>query len=293
VIPAGFIGRNHLTIPLTTLLELAQRPGEIPGIGPVDPWLARDLARASAAHPKTTWCLTVTDQDGHAIGHGCARPEPKNHTTPTGKHHKQRPPGGTGPPGRTGPPGGTSPDRPGGADPPGATSPGPPSGTDPPGQASPDPHDPPGQTRPGFTFTAAGQDGPPGGYGRWRLGTGIPGQPDLLISIDPIATDPCDHRFEAAGHDPGVKLRHLTQVRYATCTGPTCRRPAQQCDFEHNTPYEAGGRTCICNGSPKCRHEHRLKQDKRWKVEQHPDGTFTWTAPSGRKYTTEPTRYPT
>src|ERR1700677_1631104 len=101
VVPAGFIGRNHLTISLTTLLELAQRPGEIPGIGPVDPWLARDLARASAAHPKTTWCLTVTDQDGHAIGHGCARPEPGNHNTPTAKRQKQRPTGGTDPPGAT------------------------------------------------------------------------------------------------------------------------------------------------------------------------------------------------
>jgi hypothetical protein len=276
VIPAGFIGRNHLTIPLTTLLELAQRPGEIPGIGPVDPWLSRDLARASAANPKTTWCFTVTDQDGHAIGHGCARPEPKNHSTRTGKRQQQPPPGGTGPPG---PPAGTSPDPPG--------------GTDPPGQTSPDPHDPPGQTRPEFTFTAEDQPGPPGGYGKWRFSTGIPGQPDLILAIDPIATDTCDHRFEAPGHDPGVKLRHLTQIRYATCTGPTCRRPAQQCDFEHNTPHEAGGRTCICNGSPKCRHEHRLKQDPRWKVEQHPDGTFTWTAPSGRQYTTEPTRYPT
>ena len=33
--------------------------------------------------------------------------------------------------------------------------------------------------------------------------------PDLILTIDPITTDPCDHRFEARGHDPGVKLRHL------------------------------------------------------------------------------------
>jgi hypothetical protein len=33
-------------------------------------------------------------------------------------------------------------------------------------------------------------------------------------------------------------------------------------------------------------------QHPRWKVEQFPDGTFRWTAPSGRQYTTEPTRYP-
>ncbi len=59
--PSGFAGRLHLTVPLTTLLDLADRPGEIPGLGPVDPWLARDLARAAAANPQTTWCLTVTD----------------------------------------------------------------------------------------------------------------------------------------------------------------------------------------------------------------------------------------
>jgi hypothetical protein len=120
----------------------------------------------------------------------------------------------------------------------------------------------------------------------------LPGRPDLLIALDPIAIDTCDHRFEARGHDPGVKLRHLTQIRHATCTGPTCRRPSAQSDFEHNIPYEAGGRTCMCNGGPKCRHEHRIKQHPRWKVEQITPATFRWTTPSGRQYTTEPTRYP-
>jgi hypothetical protein len=47
-----------------------------------------------------------------------------------------------------------------------------------------------------------------------------------------------------------------------------------------------------CNRSPKCRYDHRLKQDARWKAEQLPDGTTRWTTPSGRTYTAEPTRYP-
>jgi hypothetical protein len=94
VIPAGFAGRVHLTVPLATLLELADRPGEIPGIGPVDPWLARDLARAAAQNPKTTWCLTVTNDQGQAIGHGCARPEPKNHRKDNAKREKPGKPGG-------------------------------------------------------------------------------------------------------------------------------------------------------------------------------------------------------
>ena len=230
--PGGFAGRANLTVPLATLTSLAGRPGELSGLGPIDPWLARDLATAAARNPKTKWCVTVTDEHGHAIGHGCARPEPRNHR----KH------AGPGPP--------------------------------------------------GFAFTPASRDGPPDGYGTWRLHT--PGNgPDLLVTLDPLTTPDCGHRFESRGHDPAVKLRHLSQIRHATCTSPICRRPASQCDFEHNTPYEAGGRTCLCNGGPKCRHDHRLKQHPRWKVDQLPDGTFRWTTPAGRTYTTEPTRYPT
>jgi hypothetical protein len=223
-----------LTVPLAIVTGLADRPGELGGIGPVDPWLARDLARAAAASSKTTWCVTVTDQDGHAVGHGCARPEPRNHGKRAG--------------------------------------PGPPEGT-------------------GFTFTLASPDGPPGGYGTWRLRTPGPG-PDLIITLESLTTSPCDHRHESSGHDPGVRLKHLIQVRHSTCTSPVCRRPAAQCDVEHNTPYEVGGRTFRCNTGPKCRHDHRLKQHPKWKVDQLPDGTFRWTTPSGRTYTTEPTRYP-
>ena len=231
---AGFAARSTLTVPLVTLAGLADRPGELAGLGPVDPWLARDLATAAARNPSSTWCVTVTDEHGHAIGHGCARPEPR-------RHRKRAGPG---------PPGGT-----------------------------------------GFTFTQASRDGPPGGYGTWTLRT--PGNgPDLTVALDSLTTDPCDHRHQAKRHDPGAKLRHLSQIRHATCTSPVCRRPAAQCDHEHNTPYEAGGRSCLCNTGPKCRHDHRLKQHPKWHVDQLPDGTFRWTAPSGRTYTTEPTRYP-
>ena len=261
VIPAGFAGRITLTIPLATLTGLADRPGEISGIGPVDPWLARDLANAAAQNPGSTWCVTVTDEQGHAVGHGCARPEPKNRE-PKNREPKNREPKNH-----------RKREKPGLA-----------GGHDPPGGA--------GNGGAGFVFTTTGGDGPAGGYGTWRLSTGIAGQRDLLISLDPVTTEDCDHRYQAKGHDPGVKLRHLSQIQHATCTSPTCRRPADQCDFEHNTAYEAGGRTCLCNGGPKCRRDHRLKQHPRWKVEQLADSTFRWTTPSGRQYTTEPTRYP-
>ncbi len=249
LVPGGFAATVNLTVPLATTLGLADRPGDLAGFGPVDPWLARDLAGAAAASPGTTWCVTFTDQQGHAIGHDCARPAPRNHS-----NHSRR--------GRRG------------------GSPGSPGWT---GNRK--------QSRSGFAFTRTSRDGPPGGYGTWTLH--VPGNgPGLTVEVHPLTTENCDHRLQAPGHDPGARLRHLTQIRHATCTSPICRRPAATCDYEHNTPYEAGGRTCLCNGNPKCRRDHRLKQHPQWSVEQHPDGTVTWTTPSGRAYTTEPTRYP-
>ena len=108
--PAGFAGRVTLTVPLTTVQDQAERPGEIPGIGPVDPALARDLAASAAQNPSTTWCVTVTDQDGHAIGHGCARPEPKSHRKRAGDLGRRAGPGSPSPlPARTGRRAGTAP----------------------------------------------------------------------------------------------------------------------------------------------------------------------------------------
>ncbi len=248
-VPGGFAATVNLTVPLVTVLGLADRPGDLAGSGPVDPWLARDLARAAAASPATTWCVTFTDQQGHATGHDCARPAPGNHSR-RGKRGKRG--GSPGPAGRT-------------------------------GNRNPSPS--------GFAFTRTSRDGPPGGYGTWTLR--IPGNsPGLTVEMHPLTTENCAHRWQAPGHDPGVRLRHLTQIRYATCVSPICRRPAASCDYEHNIPFEAAGRTCLCNANPKCRRDHRLKQHPGWTVEQHPDGTVAWTTPSGRTYTTEPTRYP-
>ena len=73
----------NLTLPLKTLLELGDPPGDAGPFGPLDPAAARDLARTAAAHPRTRWCVTVTDEDGHAVAHGCARgPRPWAGLTP-------------------------------------------------------------------------------------------------------------------------------------------------------------------------------------------------------------------
>ena len=74
VAPGGFAVRGMLTVPLADLTGIAERPGTMSGIGPIDPWLARDLATAAARNPRTSWCVTVTDEHGYATGHGCGPP---------------------------------------------------------------------------------------------------------------------------------------------------------------------------------------------------------------------------
>ena len=66
--------REHLAFPLLTLAGLAERPGAAHGLGALDAGLVRDLLAAGARHPGSQFCITVTDEHGHAIGHGCCKP---------------------------------------------------------------------------------------------------------------------------------------------------------------------------------------------------------------------------
>ena len=239
-------GRLNLTVPLVTLAGEADRPGELSGFGPVDPWQARRLGEAALGSAASKVCVTVTDEQGVMTEHGCARP-------PTRAEQKAL--RGQGPPGGTRPPGGG------------------------------------GQGLALIPFRGQDRGQLHSGGGTWVLHPGA-GRPVLIVRIWPVSTDPCDHRLLTAAHNPGKELRHLTELRYGACSGPACRRPARQCDWEHNKPWEEYGATCLCNGNPKCRFEHRLKQDARWTITQHPDGRIDWRAPTGRTATTEPHRFP-
>ena len=102
--PGGLAARINVTVPLSTLLGTSDTPGEVAAFGPVDPELARELARAAGMHPATRWCVTVTGQHGQAIGHGCA----------PGRHSAPQRPSRAGPkgPAQDGPPDGPAPDGP-------------------------------------------------------------------------------------------------------------------------------------------------------------------------------------
>ncbi len=64
-------GVINLTVPLSTWAGLTEAPGEVAGYGPADAGTCRDLA--SWVDILTRCCLTVTDQDGNAVAHACAR----------------------------------------------------------------------------------------------------------------------------------------------------------------------------------------------------------------------------
>jgi hypothetical protein len=257
-----------LVVPLATLLGLAGRPGEVQGLGLLDPALARQMAAAAAASPRTEVCVTVTSAEGYAIGHGCARPD-----------RTRRPalavaPGGTS---RAGLPARLNLAVP-------ATA-----LTSLAGLA--------GNTGP-WAFTPRdstgppGGPGPPGGYGTWALT--LPGGRRLTVRLDPVPVFECfGHRYESRGYRPGGRLRHLVQVRDGACTFPSCNRHARESDFEHAQPYDKGGKTCACNAGARSRACHRIKQSPGWKVaSQTRPGWHQWTTPAGRIYVQEPWRYP-
>jgi len=277
-----------VTIPLTTLLGLTDHPGEAAGYGPIDAALARVIAAQAAANPATTWCLTLTDQDGHPTAHGCATPGPPGQPGRK-KDPGRRPPGS--PPGTSSGPSGTGSSPSGtGTAPPGTGGGSPRTGSGPSGTGNG-----PRGMRNAPPCTATGPPGtgsrPPGGYGTWRLQ--LPGGgPALTARPEPLAVTGCDHRHETAAHDPSRKLRHLVQIRDGECTYPPCLRDARRCDFEHAIPWDQGGRTCACNAGPRCRHHHHAKQAHGWRLEQRQPGYHTWTTPAGRTYTTGPIQYP-
>ena len=265
-----------LVVPLATLLGLADRPGEAHGLGVLDPVLCRDLARLAAASPHTQVCVTVTDPDGIAIGHGCGRVGKPSRAA------RAQPLAGAPPPSVTLP---ARVNLTITADCLSAMLPGTCDSTGRPGTRTPD----------GWAFTwrdARGSPNPgdPNWCGTWTLT--LPCGREFAVRIEPVPTQACDHRHESHGYQPNDTLRHLVQVRDHTCTFPPCSRHARDSDFEHAQPYDKGGRTCSCNAGARSRKCHRIKQSPGWIVTQPKPGWHEWTTPSGRTYVQAPYRYP-
>jgi hypothetical protein len=277
--PAAPPRLTDLVIPLRTLLGLAERSGEGHALGPLDPALCRDLAVAAASSPRSRWCLTVTDANGFAIGHGCARLGAGDKATWQAWLRQAASQSGTRNAGLAALPSQVNLTIPASAlrdlaDPAMRAS------------AGPGPAAQPG------TWGFSQRDGPamPEDFGTWTLT--LPGGRKLTVRIEPVPTYECDHRHESRAYHPGDVLRHLVQIRDGTCTFPPCSRHARDTDFEHAVPYDKGGRTCSCNAGSRSRKCHRTKQAPGWEVTQPRPGWHQWKTPSGRVYTQGPYRYP-
>jgi hypothetical protein len=87
---------------------------------------------------------------------------------------------------------------------------------------------------------------------------------------------------------PTTSQKRYVQARDRTCVFPGCRMPATECDIDHTIDYSRGGPTTPWNNAPLCRHHHRGKHKRGWKLERTAPGTYKWTSPLGHTYTVEP-----
>ncbi|MDP9028773.1 MAG: HNH endonuclease [Actinomycetota bacterium] len=94
--------------------------------------------------------------------------------------------------------------------------------------------------------------------------------------------------IDRASYTVPADLKRWTQLRDQHCTFPGCGRAARDCDLDHTTAWQHGGPTGAANLSHLCRHHHRLKHESNWQIDRDPDGTTTWTSPTGATHTTDP-----
>jgi hypothetical protein len=112
----------------------------------------------------------------------------------------------------------------------------------------------------------------------------------LRVQLAPIAKGHCDHRHYSERYVISRKVKDLIKARTATCPAPGCRRPAAEADADHTVAWPAGP-SCECNLGTPCRYHHRCKQAPGWRLDQPQPGVMRWRNPSGRTYTTYPTKY--
>jgi len=270
-LPSALTGREprgllNLTVPLGTLTGASSAPGQLSRLGVISPGQARQLASLAAWHLDTRWRIIITTPGGEAIAVTyLPRPPSRGGSDGAGGN------GGVGLIGRVnlivradqlghGPPD----EHHHGPAPPGAALPG----------AAPPPGSP--LVRIVDRALAAAR--------REAVAAGQRRENDERAGG-------CAHGLASRAYRPPPRIAELVTARDGTCRYPPCRRPAEQCDLDHDVPYDQGGLTCPCNIGGKCRQHHQLKQHPRWSVTQPAPGIFRWTTPSGRIYTSRPDPY--
>ncbi|WP_165070315.1 HNH endonuclease [Marisediminicola senii] len=84
-------------------------------------------------------------------------------------------------------------------------------------------------------------------------------------------------------------LKRWLRVRDGTCRFMGCSQPARRCDLDHTVDRQYGGSSSHDNLAHLCRAHHRLKHETDWLVRSAGNGVFSWTSPTGRSYSSDPT----
>jgi hypothetical protein len=120
--------------------------------------------------------------------------------------------------------------------------------------------------------------------------------PDTVGCWAPVVTDLARQYANAQGPPdgdptrrfPGSELRRYIQIRDRHCIMIGCRAPARGTDADHTLDDARGGTTTQDNLGPACRHDHRLKHDGGWQLDQLKSGHFRWRSRLGHTYQVDP-----
>jgi hypothetical protein len=126
----------------------------------------------------------------------------------------------------------------------------------------------------------------------------------LFFAADLAATAACYRdrtRTEQEDHDdepvhyaaryattPGAALRRYLEFRDRYCIMIGCQAPAHTADKDHTLDHARGGPTIGPNLRAACRHDHRLKGEGGWTLDQLQTGVFRWKSRLGHTYQHRP-----
>jgi hypothetical protein len=254
-------GLLDVSLPWQVLAGLSADPGHLGRIGPVTAAQARRLAECAADDPGAEWRIIVTSPDGAALAvtrirrpRSCPPTRPRQRDGPAGSSRRIGASRGIGL-----------------------------------------------VSRVTLTIPADLAANPPLVPGS-AVGSGPPGKfLDLAVqaaaraaaraeaaAVTDAAAGGCAHASASPSYRPPPRLHDYIAARDLTCRFPVCRQPAWRSDLDHTVPFDDGGLTCRCNLGGLCRTHHIIKHHPGWKLEQRAPGSFTWTTPSGRTFTTTP-----
>ena len=87
---------------------------------------------------------------------------------------------------------------------------------------------------------------------------------------------------------PNATEKAFVKARDKKCRAPGCRQPANVCDDDHRQEWANHGPSHRGNIDTACRHHHRLRHERGFRVRPQPGGGYIWEAPNGLLYPVPP-----